>query len=198
MVESNRFFHYINSYSVRFNERKEFHYDPEIFRLSDTQTALRIHAEYVRKGSPRPMPRFFEVDRRSAKIDALWHVPLDDRTVFSRDFEMAALIQRERPDWRLTRVGIVPQQKHKFWLANVILQEMDYFPMRGDMIFYDGYRHMIVKPVLEPSSYWHQTNVWLGLVCETVIPAEGDARPVPNVALPVPAEIMQTRPLPEV
>ena len=89
-----------------------------------------------------------EVDRSSAKVDALWHVPLDDRTVFSRVFEMPVIIQFEKPDWRLTRVGIVPQQKTVVWMANSVLQEVDWFPMRGDMMFYNGYRHMIVNVVL--------------------------------------------------
>ena len=138
-----------------------------------------------------------EVDRRAMKYDALWHVPLDDRTVFSRVLDVPAIVTKERPDWRLTRVGIVPQQKHKFWLANLILEQIDYFPVRGDMVYYDGYRHIIINTVLEPNAFWQQTNVWLGMVCETVIPAEGDARPLVNLGVAAPAESIQTRPLPE-
>ena len=182
---------------MKYAERKQFLYDPEIFRLSDTQTALGIHAEAVRKFSPNPKPKFMEVDRRAMKYDALWHVPLDDRTVFSRVLDVPAIVTKERPDWRLTRVGIVPQQKHKFWLANLILEQIDYFPVRGDMVYYDGYRHIIINTVLEPNAFWQQTNVWLGMVCETVIPAEGDARPLVNLGVAAPAEITQTRPLPE-
>jgi hypothetical protein len=184
---------------VKFTERKEWLYDPEVFSLSDTTTALSIHAEYVRRHSPRrPMPTFMEVDRRSAQIDALWHVPLNDRTVFSRVFEMPVIIRQERPDWRLTRVGIVPQQKYKVWMANLVLQEFDWFPMRGDMMFHGGYRHQIVNVVLEPEAFWQQTNVWLGLQCETIIPADGDTRPIVNMASTVPRETIQTSPLPEV
>ena len=139
-----------------------------------------------------------EVDRRTAQIDALWHVPLNDRTVFSRVFEMPIIVTKERPDWRLTRVGLVPQQKHKIWMANLILQEVDWFPLRGDLMYFNGYRHMIINVVLEPEAYWQQTNVWLGLQCETIIPADGDARPVLNQGEIVPRELMQTRPLPEV
>jgi len=185
---------------VRFNERKEFLYDPELFTLADTQTALGIYAEYVRRHSPRPLPKFMEVDRGSARYDALWHVPLDERTAFSRVIDMPCIIQFERPDWRLTRVGIVPSQKHKVTMANNVLRDpaIDWFPQRGDMMFYNGYRHMIVNVVLDPSAFWQQTNVWMGLVCETVIPAEGDARPLLDVGNAAPREIMQTRPLPEV
>lgn len=182
---------------MKYTERKQFLYDPEIFKLSDTQTALMIHAEAVKKFSPNPPPKFMEVDRRAVKYDALWHVPLDDRTAFSRVLDIPAIVNRERPDWRLTRVGIVPQQKHKFWIANLLIKQIDYFPLRGDMIYYDGYRHMIINTVLEPSAFWQQTNVWLGMTCETVIPADGDARPVVNMGQAAPGEIMQTRPLPE-
>lgn len=184
---------------MKFTERKDWQYDPDIFTLHDTQTALSIQAEFVRRHSPnRPLPTFMEVDRRSAQIDALWHVPLNDRTVFSRVFQMPVLVNKERPDWRLTRVGLVPLQKHKITMANLILQEMDWFPLRGDMMFFGGYRHMIINVVLEPEAFWQQTNVWLGLQCETVIPADGDARPVLNQAVAVPRELIQTFPIPEV
>lgn len=182
---------------MKFSERKQFLYDAEIFKRSDTQTALGIHAEAIRKHSPNPPPKFMEVDRRSIKFDALWHVPLDDRTMFARVLDIPAIVKSERPNWRLTKVGIAPQQKHRFWLATLILQEMDYFPVRGDMVFYDGYRHMILNTVLEPNAFWQQTNVWLGMICETIIPAEGDARPLLDAGVAAPAELIQTRPLPE-
>ena len=159
--------------------------------------ALSIHDEYIRTASPRPYIKFFEIDRRSEKYDQLWHVSLDDRTVFSRVIELPVVIQNERPDWRLTRVGIVPQQKYKVYMSNLSLQRAEYFPMRGDLMYYNGYRNMIINVVLEPTAYWHQTNVWLGLVCETCIPADGDARPLINPGEPPPSERIQTRPLPE-
>lgn len=165
-----------------------------IFKRIDTETALGIHAEYVRSHSPIPPPRIFEVDRNSAKFDDLWHFPTGDRITFQRDFEMHCIVRKERPDWRLTKVGIIPQQKHKFWMANRLLQEQDWFPQRGDFIFYDGYRHLITKVVIEPEAFWQQTNVWLGLVCETTLPPDGDARPVANVALPVPSEESVSKP----
>lgn len=174
---------------MKFTERREWLYDPQVFGRADTQTALRIHAEATRKFSARPTPRFFEVDRRSAKYDALWHMPLTDRTLFSRALDIPAINTFERPDWRLTKIGIVPNRKDKFTLSNLILQQADYFPVRGDMVFWNGYRYMIVNVVLEPNGYWQQTNVWLGLVVECVIPAEGDARPLLDLSQAAPAEI---------
>ena len=111
---------------------------------------------------------------------------------------MPMLVKTQRPDWRLTRIGLVPQQQCKFWMSNLHLQQVDWFPMRGDYIFWNGYRNIIVNVILEPETFWQQTNVWLGLVCETVIPAEGDARPITNPATAVPRERIQTRPAPEV
>lgn len=183
---------------MKFTERREWLYDPDVFKKSDTQTALRIHREYTRKHSAKPPPKFFEVDRVSAKYDQLWHIPLDDRTVFGRVLEIPSINTFVKPDWRLTKVGIVPQRQDKFTMSNLILQEFDYFPVRGDMVFWNGYRYMIVNVVLEPTAYWQQTNVWMGLVCECVIPAEGDARPLVNLSVPAPSEIGQSRPLPEV
>ena len=182
---------------MKFTERIEWVYDPELFGLADTQQALRFYAEFVTRMSPRPYPKFFEVDRRSTRYDDLWHVSLDDRTVFSRVTEMPVIIQAERPDWRLTRVGIVPQQKHKVWMGNLLLQKADWFPMRGDFMYFNGYRHMLINVVLEPNAFWGQSNVWTGLLVETVIPADGDARPLVNPGVPPPAERIQTQPLPE-
>lgn len=182
---------------MKFNERKDWLYDPELFKRSDTVTALKIHAEYVQKHSGRPTPVFLEVDRASAKYDALWHMPLDNRTQFSRTVEMPAIIKFERPDWRLTKVGIVPQKKMTTWLANLLMQEFDYFPVRGDMVVYEGYRYMIINVSLTPESYWQQTNVWLGMICECCIPPEGDARPLLEIQKPVPSEMENRRPLPE-
>jgi hypothetical protein len=182
---------------MKYTERKEWLYDPDLFKRSDTQTALKLHSEYIRRCSARPYPKFFEVDLNQMKYDELWHFPLENRTVFRRTLDMPSIVQIQKPDWRLTKVGIVPQQKTVFWLGNLILQEFDYFPTRGDMIFYNGYRQMIVNVDLKPEAYWQQTNVWLGMTVEAVIPAEGDARPVLNPAKPVPSEIRQTSPLPE-
>ena len=108
-------------------------YDPEIFKRYDTQTALRIQAEYVRKHSPRPFPRFMEVNRNNSQIDTLWHVPLPERTGFSRQLDIPAINYFEKPNWTLTAQGLVPKRNDRFWLANSILAEesIDYFPERG-------------------------------------------------------------------
>lgn len=182
---------------MKYTERKEWLYDPLLFTRFDTQTALKIHSEYVRKSSPNPPPKFFEVDSDNSKYDDLWHFPLNDRTVFRRTLDVPAIVQFERPDWRLTKVGLVPQQKTTYWLGNLILQEMDYFPTKGDMVYHNGYRQMIVNVYLNPEAYWQQTNVWLGMIVQAIIPAEGDARPVLNQGKPVISEIQQTRPLAE-
>lgn len=182
---------------MRFNDRREWLYDPALFGLPDTQTALKIHAEYVRKMSPRPLPRIFEVDRDNAKIDTLWYMPLEARTMFSRTLDMPAIVKQEKPRWRMTKQGMVPQQSTTFWLANLIMQELDYFPMRGDLFYYNGYRFLCWDVVLDPSGMWQQTNVWLGMTCACIIPPDGDARPILNPGEPVPAEIRQSHPLPE-
>lgn len=182
---------------MKFSERKEFTYDPTIFKRSDTQTALGIQAEFVRKGSPVPYPKFFEVDRSEGGFDDLWHMPVSDRTKFSRVLEIPALNYFEKADWRLTRIGVIPQRKDKFWLANLALQEADYFPLRGDQVFWNGYRYIIINVVLEPGAYWQQTGVWLGLSVECSIALQGDARPEPDLSKPTPAEL-STRLLPEI
>lgn len=191
-----------HSYIVHFTDRKEFIYDSEIFvRRKDLITALQIHAEYVRVSSPIPYPKFFEVDRSITKMDPLWHMPLTERTVFSRTLDVPAIVQFEKPDWRLTKLGLKPVQHFKFWLSNLHLHPLDevtknvpkalcldYFPQRGDQIYYIGYRLMIINVVLEPGAYFGQTNVWLGLICEASIVPDGDARPIPNQGVAAPAE----------
>lgn len=183
---------------MRFVERKEFLYDPALFGRADTQTVLRIYAAYVEQNAARPYPKVLEVDRTSARFDPVWHVPLDERVVFSREIDVPMTVKVERPSYRMTRIGVVPQQRCRFEMANLHLQQADWFPMRGDYIFWNGYRNLILNVVFEPNAFWGQTNVWTGLVCETVIPAEGDARPVLDPGHPVPRELIQTRLAPEV
>ena len=185
---------------MRFLERKEWTFDPLAFGRADTQTALRIHREATRKFSPRPPPRFFEVDHASCKIDSLWHVPLDNRTVFSRTLDIPAVNKFQKPDWRLTKMGIVPQRRDSFILDHLLLQEFDYFPVRGDMVFFNGYRYMVIGVVLAPEGYWQQTGVWMGLSVDCIIPPEGDARPQPDLSVAAPSEmpVVAKGPLPEV
>jgi hypothetical protein len=186
---------------MRYYERKEFLYDSEIFRRSDVKIALQIQAEYVRTFSPIPYPTFFEVNRQDNNFDDLWHMPLPERTTFSRTLDIPAIVNFEKPDWRLTKLGIKPIQHYKFWLANLHLHPLDettkdipkiittdYFPLRGDQIYYNGYRLMIINTVLDPKAYWAQTNVWLGCVVEASIVPDGDARPIPDLSVAAPAE----------
>jgi hypothetical protein len=186
---------------MRYTERKEFTYDSDLLSLDDTQTYLTIHAEYVKAYSPKPYPKFFEVDRQEGKIDDLWHMPLTERTTFSRTLDVPAIVNFEKPDWKLTKLGLRPLQRFKFWLANQHLMPMDeaakaeqnpirldYFPLRGDLIYYIGYRLMIINVVLDPKSYMGQTNLWLGLVCEACIVPDGDAKPIPDLSKPAPSE----------
>jgi hypothetical protein len=176
---------------VRFDDRKEFIYDAEIFKRYDTKTALQIHDEYVRRYSAKPPPKFLEIDRRASGIDPLWHAPIGDRTPVARDLEIPAINTFSKPDWRLTKIGVTPKRDDKFWLSNNGLQEANYFPMRGDLVVWNGYRYMIEKVTIDPAAYWQQTNVWLGLVVECVIPPEGDSRPAVNSALVTPAEVLE-------
>jgi hypothetical protein len=182
---------------MKFTDRKEWLYNPALFSRSDTQTALKMHKEWTLKNSPQPPPRFFEVDRDVNKVDELWHYSLDDRTVFSRVLDIPCVNTHGPNEWRLTKIGLVPQRKDKFKMSNLILQDVNYFPERGDMVFYNGYRYMIINIVLDPKAYWGQTNVWMALAAEAIIPPEGDARPLIDVSQPAPAEIAQCRPLPE-
>lgn len=186
---------------MRYLERKEFLYDSEVFKRYDTQNALKIHAEYVRVSSPIPYPKFYEVDRNSARVDDLWHMPLTERTGFTRVLDVPAIATFMKPDWRLTKLGLRPMQRFSFWLANLHLQalditskeeekpiRLDYFPQRGDLIFYTGYRLMIINSAPDPKAYWAQTNVWLGISCEACIVPDGDARPIPDLSKAAPAE----------
>lgn len=173
---------------MKFNERKMFLYDEEVFKRSDTTTALRIYKEYIQKHSPRPTPKFFEVDRGGTEFDQLWHMPTGPRTQFSRTIDLPVLNVFEKPDWRLTKLGIVPQRRDKFIASNLHLQEYDYWPERGDQVFWNGYRYQIINVVLDPSAYWQQTNVWLGLYMEAIIVPEGDARPLTDLGVTIPAE----------
>lgn len=69
------------------------------------------------------------------------------------------------------------------------MQTLDYFPTRGDAVYWRGYRYEILNAVIPPEAYWQQTGVWLGMSVECIVPPEGDARPIPGLDKPVPAEI---------
>jgi len=192
---------------MKFTDRKEFLYDPQLFGQHDTQTALRIHAEYTSRGSPRPTPVFMEVDRSIEKIDTLWHMPVNERTQFTREMAIPCLNKHDKPQWRTLKTGILtPLRRDNFILSNLILQEFNYFPRKGDMVCYNGYRYMIYEIVIDPQGLWQQTNVWLALIAQCIIPPDGDARPVPDHCTRAPAEVSvsadadvtrTTTPLPE-
>jgi len=186
---------------MRYTERKEFLYDTEVFKRKDTQIALSMYAEWVRISSPVPYPKFFEVNRDMTKVDDLWHMPLTDRTTFSRELDVPTIAKFEKPNWQMTKLGIKPDQRFSFVIANLHLHpvddsakaekkpiRLDYFPLRGDMVYYIGYRLMITNVVLDPGAYWGQTNVWMGLICEATIAPDGDAKPIPNLNIASPSE----------
>ena len=141
-----------------------------------------------------PPPRFMEVDRHNSQIDTLWHVPLPERTGISRQIDIPAINYFEKPQWTLTAQGLVPKRTDKFWMANSILadESIDYFPERGDMVFWNGYRYAIINVVLPPDAYWQQTNVWLGLYVECAIVPEGDAKPLVDISRVHPVEMSPT------
>lgn len=174
---------------MRYLERKEFLYDPEVFKQIDVNTALTIYAEWTQKSSPNPYPTFMEVDRDADKVDDLWHTPVDGRVKFKREIAMPCINKHEKPDWRMTKLGIQPLRQDDFWLSNLILKELDYFPNRGDIVYFNGYRYMINLVVIDPTAMWQQTNIWLGIVCKCVVPPDGDAKPLLDVSTRAPSEV---------
>jgi hypothetical protein len=180
---------------MRFTERKDFLTDPAIFKRKDSITALKIYAESVKKYSANPPPKFFEVDRNESQFDALWHATINDREAYTREIGIPAINKFIKPDWKLTRMGVTPQRRDDFILAYNILSEVDYFPLRGDRVYWNGYRYIILKVVIDPEAYWQQTNQWLGLRVECIVPPEGDSRPTPtDVSTRIPAEISTAAP----
>jgi hypothetical protein len=134
-----------------------------------------------------------EVERKEGSIDHLWHMPRSPRIAYSRVLEIPAINSFFKGSWNFTRLMVTNQRQDTFWIANLALQEADYFPMRGDGVDWNGYRYMITVVELDPKAYWQQTNVWLGLTVRCVIPPDGDARPIANRGELAPAE--QTLPL---
>jgi len=183
---------------MRFNERKTFVFDAEVFRRKDTETALKIYDEYIRKHSPTPTPRFFEADRGDGTIDKLWHTPVTERTQFTREIDLPCINMFQKPDWRLSVVGITPQRRDNFLTSLLALQRLDYFPVRGDQVYWMGYRYMILTVVVPPEAYWQQTGVWMGLYCECVVSPEGDARPLVDLSSRAPSEVSGSNVAPSV
>jgi len=179
---------------MKFSERNEFTYDPALFGRRDVITAMKFHREYVLKMSPnKPLPRFFEIDRQSKTIDALWNYDTKPYHQYTRDISMPCVIKMDKLNWAARRYGNVAEQKGTVTLDHLLLQEADYFPMRGDGFYYNGYRWVITNIDLDPTGYWQQTNVWLGLNAEIHIDTEGDNRPNVNPGQIVPAEQSPTK-----
>lgn len=105
----------------------------------DTTTALRFYREWVHRSSVQngQQPRFFEADRSPAQMDPLWHTPkADERTQYTRrsPMELPAVNQFQKPDWKITRLGITPGRRDNFLVSTLDLQALDYFPTRGDAV----------------------------------------------------------------
>ncbi len=186
---------------MNYHERKDFLYDPEIFKREDVQTALTIYREYVVKHSPNPTPRFFEVDRSQASIDPLWHSPVTKKgkqQFTSRSpMDIPVTWKQEKPRWQMTPLGMTPTRRDTFLMSNLYLRDIDYFPTRGDMVYWQGYRMKIIDAVPPPEAYWHQTGVWLGIGIECIVAPEGDARPIGDQSQGVPAEFSERLPEPK-
>lgn len=164
---------------MRYAERPEFPYDPEVFKKRDTQTALRIYDEATRKHSARPAPKFLEVNRSIDDLDPLWHTTEDGKEKLLRQLDIPAinLFANGKNEWQMTKYGMIPQRRDDFILSHRSLIEFDYFPVRGDYVLWNGYTYMITFVEIPGDAYWHQTNIWLGLKVKCMIPAEGDGRP---------------------
>jgi hypothetical protein len=177
---------------MRYSAHKEFEYDPEIFGLSDTTTALKIYDEWVRKFSPQQPPAFFEVDSEQP-VDPVRHFPTSARTKYTKrsPIRIPAIIKFQKPDWRLNRNVVQPRRPTELWLSHLSLKQLDYFPRLGDLVSWSGYRWEVVSAFPPPESYWQQTNVWMGLLVEVSLAIDGDARPVQDYTEPAPSEIRQ-------
>jgi hypothetical protein len=165
---------------MRYSERPEFPYDPEVFKKKDTQTALRIYAEATRKHSANPPPTFLEVDRSIQNLDPLWHTAEGDgRERILRQIKIPSinLFPNGKNEWTMTKYGMVPQRRDDFIISHRSLIEFDYFPVRGDYVLWNGYTYMLTFVEIPGDAYWHQTNIWLGLKVKCMIPAAGDGMP---------------------
>lgn len=182
-----------------FTDRPNFAYDPKLAALLDTQNALRHCDEAIRAYSPRhpnaagsvvPAVEFLEVDRSPGKIDSLWNMPKAVNTEFSRQLCVQCINSFEKPDWRLKAQGLTPQRVDRFWISNLELQRLNYWPTRGDQVRWNGYRYEMIEGVVLPEAYWGQTGVWTNMVCRCTINPTGDGPTHPGTA-PVPAELSQ-------
>jgi hypothetical protein len=186
---------------MRYTDRTQFTYDPALNTIADTAIALRLHDEYIRKYSPAPNPpKFFEVDRGDGAVDPMWQMPVGANVNFTRELELPAInifkTQTFKPKVKFDSFPTdrVTTRRDQFWLSNLSLQAADYMPMRGDQVYWNGYRHGITLVIVPPESYWGQTGVWLGLVVECEILGAKVDTPVAQLATPVPAETAPAAP----
>jgi hypothetical protein len=162
---------------MKFTARREFKFDPELGARADAAIALRLFDEYCRRYSAQPPPRFFEIDRSPEHIDGLWHVPVEDRHQISRQLDIYAINQFKKPVWNRTKLGITYQRRDTFWLSYLALQKFDWWPLQGDLLYWVGYRYLVLDVNVPPECYWGQTGVWTGITVECIVPADGDAIP---------------------
>ena len=162
---------------MRFEQRKEFLTDPEVFRLADVTTALGIYAEMCEKFSAHPKPKFLEIDRASGNYDDLWHFSLDSNEKFSREIEVPAINSFVKQNWKRTKIGITPARIDQFTIAHNTLKSVDYFPEHGDRVFWQGRRYHVVEIDIPGEAYWGQTNQWMGILITAIVAKEGDSLP---------------------
>jgi len=164
---------------MRYTERPDFPCDPDVFKLKDTQLAMRIYDEATRKHSARPAPVFLEVDRSIENLDPLWHTTPSGKERITRKLEVPVLnlFPNGKNEWTMTPRGWSAQRRDDFILSHRSLIEYDWFPVRGDYVLWNGYTYIITQVEIPGEAYWHQTNVWLGLKVKCMIPPEGDGAP---------------------
>lgn len=185
---------------MKYTDRRILTYDSEVFKRADVQTALMIHAEMIKKHSSIPFPKVMEVRRDAQGIDPLWHMPISRRTEFDRTLDLPAIVTFEKARIKLKRWGRGIEQLAKVWVSQRHLEELNYFPLAGDIIAWGGYRFAVLEQDFEPSAYWGQTNIWLGLVLTAAIMPDGDVTPVvvAETALPAEKSPIYTGPAPKV
>ena len=176
---------------MKFSDRIQFTFDPQLGTIGDTVTALGLADEYVTRFAPNPPPRFFEVDRPKGgeNLDELWGTNKTRRLQFTdRVLNIPALNQFSsqsfRPWWnRVTTRG------DRFWISYLGLQRADYFPIVGDQVYWNGYRLTIINVNVPPESYWGQTGIWTALTTDCVLAPYGDALLPPDLSRPAPNEL---------
>jgi hypothetical protein len=178
---------------MRFDDRREWTYDSDIFHRGDVQQALLFNAEYVKRCGPNPIPKVFEVARDDANTDHLWHSQISDVTQFSREVQIPCIFMQDKTQYVVEKNVLVNTQRAKVWYSHLHLKEFDYFPSRGDQIFWGGYRWMMLEVAIEPQAYWAQTSIWTNLYVNLVISPMGDWRPTKDQEKLSPAEKSTTK-----